>query len=1130
MRLCRLHILLRTTLLAAFFVAYGSPVKGEGEFTVRLAERLGAGGASSMVSLYEPCASYDCGVELLTGMPKLRPEFRRPFEAGRLFRGVAPEGDIWWVVVESQGHMPMALLWRPPVAVGDLPPAPVVSAAMCSIDVRDGDGRAIEGAIALPRGVGVPTESRPSLFNDWRPWSPPSVANEQGRIVLRVPSEASLPFLVGARDHGFKRGICSRDSHSTVVLPKRQTRMLEVFTTEGEPLAAALARSADGWPLAVTDEDGRLELPTAEKGLVESSGPSLSGLWFETTAGAVYDVTGQRADRVSVASVSNTYQGTIYLVPIPPEFVASRASVSGTSDVQYWRQRSPPWPAVDQRAASPLRQATNGQYREVLLPEEALWFSAPGRAYEYCRAKSLDNNGPRRETKDGAPCPQMLPARSVNGRVVDDAGAPIPDAEILLDWTQGTTAGTPTVIEGMAMGSPTASLLLLRSGANGSFHSDRVGVRVTAARPFRDFAGIRVRGEGYLPVTWGNIQRFEKGPGRYEVPLQRGVPVTGRILDPRTDTPIEGAEIALGRFASSGYTLALGPLDREYSPYGNAVRFTRTVADGSFRLMSWLGQWDLLVRAAGRVQHQVKGFELGPQGLDLGIIRLERGFEIEGIVHDGSRNPIPSARVEVAGIRTEGAFGRDRSGPDRRFNEAAIVVSAQDGRFVATGLAEDSYVNLRVRASGFAEKIVEKRSPTTTRLLEIALEPEAVIAGRVTLDGGPVSGRVRLFEPRRPFPIRSLDVDEDGEFEFAGVGANRYSLEVKVGRPDIEPWRSAVEARAGHVTEVAVTLEAKPGDRTLFGTVAEKGIGVPNVEVRASGLRTVTDGSGRYEIHGLRPGFHSVAADRGNESSPSIESVRIRDRTARLDFDFSEARTQGTAYWSDNSPVALTKLRFFGGRPVVIVETDAGGTFDVYLEHGQYIVSTVPDDGDPVASRQRLNVTGPESDLRIVFGRQRIAGSVVGLTKQELGRLRVEAVNLDDLDTRPAKVDSSGHYVIERIDSGRWNVVGTVGAAERRASREVLVGRDHVEVNLEFKRLLGLSGVVRLDGIPLNSTRVILAKDLVWAEMRQTWTVDDGSFHFSDLERGHYRIGVGASIRDARLSSDEHMVIDLGSG
>lgn len=154
----------------------------------------------------------------------------------------------------------------------------------------------------------------------------------------------------------------------------------------------------------------------------------------------------------------------------------------------------------------------------------------------------------------------------------------------------------------------------------------------------------------------------------------------------------------------------------------------------------------------------------------------------------------------------------------------------------------------------------------------------------------------------------------------------------------------------------------------------------------------------------------------------------------------------------------------------------------------------------------------------------------MGLTEAELGRLSVKAARSGSLDAWPARVDSSGVHFIDGVGAGRWLVTGTVGAGERRISREVVVVDNSVEIDLEFERHFDLRGVVRLDGEPLASTRVILGEPLQWARIRQTWTLHDGSFRFTDVENGDYQLGVGASLHDVSVDGSEHIVVDLGSG
>jgi len=871
-------------------------------------------------------------------------------------------------------------------------------------------------------------------------------------------------------------------------------------------------------------------LTGAEAEAALATGGDSEPLWLETAVGEIYEVFQRSGDVMVARPRSRLHLGTVTLDSANPAAQFRRSSPGLSREAHYWREPRWQWPVVDQRAATRMKQAVNGEYLASLMPDEGIWFAASGRGYEYCDGPTLAD-AYRTGSKPPAEgtCPVLPLARLIEGTVVDRKGSPVSGAEVLLDWHQETTGAAPTIVYGLTLSSPDAgALLLLRSGTDGRFSSDRVAPSAPETAQYSDFVGVRVSSEGYLPVTWGNVERFARQSGDYEIPLDTGVRITGRVVDRVSGMPIPGAEIGIGRFSSRGHALALGPLEREYGPYGMVVPSTRSGLNGTFAVNASTGRWDVLVRAQDHAPHQVRGVEIGVGGLDLGDIPLGPGSRIEGVVLDGSANPVESARIEAAGVRVERALPRPGT-VDRRFYDAKVLSTGSDGRFIIAGLHEDSQVNLRISSAGFAARILEKRSPAETPVLEVVLEPEAVIVGQVTVDGEAAPARVRLFERQGELVLGFGKAGDDGVFRFAGLRAGRYGLEVDANQSEVDRWRSAVVAEAGRVSEIEVALETAPGDRTLTGSVADRGVGVANVEIRVDGLTTLTDGNGEYEIHGLRPGLHSVSADRGADRSPSVESVRIRDRTARLDFDFSEGLIEGTAHWSDGPAVAFGNVMFFGGRRRTKVETDEDGKFRVRLEAGEYHASALSPSGDTLAGRH-VRIDDFESELRLVFGRQRITGRVIGLTEREAGRLRVEAVNQQDLRTLPAKVDSSGRYVIARADSGHWKVVGTVGGGERRAARDVFVEADDVEVDLQFERLFHLTGVVRLDGVPLESARVVLARELVWTEMRQSWTRDDGGFSFSDLERDAYRVGVGASVRDVAVRGDDHLVIDLVSG
>ena len=216
---------------ACLLAGIAAPITGS-EFTVRWADEEAEPRAGGTVSLHAPCAPYECGLDLLSGTPAPGPAFQGSFKAGGLFRGQATEGDGWWVVVQGAGRMPMALLWRPPVAAGYLPAAPAMEARACSVTVRDADGAGIEGATVAAefsieeeerRGNARRSRTRPSVFGDWRPWSPLLRTDRAGRAVVLVPVQGVATLRVGASGRQTLETTCVAGESTVLELERRDT-------------------------------------------------------------------------------------------------------------------------------------------------------------------------------------------------------------------------------------------------------------------------------------------------------------------------------------------------------------------------------------------------------------------------------------------------------------------------------------------------------------------------------------------------------------------------------------------------------------------------------------------------------------------------------------------------------------------------------------------------------------------------------------------------------------------------------------------------------------------------------------------------------------------------------------------
>lgn len=1106
------------------------PPLGSGALAQEFSVRWDDGGGPSpgtTVALYAACDPYDCGKAELEDRPVPQAALRGTLGANRVFRSEVPEErDAWWIVVDGDGRLPMAILWRVPVAGGDLEPTPVVGVRTCRLVVEDAAGARVAGArlSASPANVsasGGRAANRPAVFDGWRPWYRPVRTDSRGTADFVVPVSSAVTLALRAQ--GFRMGSasCTAGQRVVVVLERRVPRSFQLQDELGEPLRAALVRDRWGHALALSDEFGQVQLDPAEG--------RTQALIVETSSGAVYEAALGAGSRVVARRLSRTFKGRM-------DFDARDALADyGSMErpvAYWWREAEQSWRAGDFLAAAPLGRSAFGAYEAELLEGEALWFAAAGYGYGRCTARRLATSGSaaRRDVSGPSACPIFRPARQVLGSVVDDQNQPVAGAEILIDWME-PRSNDVTVVRGKVPGSPGASLLLLRSGRNGRFVTDRVGGALTAS--FLDFVGVRVERPGYLPVGRKPVASYPNGEDGILIQLDCGTSVVGRIANGATGDPVPGAEVGIGRFMTAGHPLVLGPLSsRADGPFGR-VQSALSRADGTFELSAWPGKWDVLVRSEGMAQRQLRGVDVGSAGVDVGVVQLERAFSVSGFVLAETGQPIPEAQIQVVGTRVRGLFGA-RDGGYGRFRNGMQMSSDETGKFRIDGLAADARVDVRVSASGFVATVVERVSPERAGPLGVTLRRGARIAGTVRFAGRPAGGRVGL-RPQSGDVLSAAILDSDGLFSFEDLAPGRYSVAVGPEAEGVRRWRRSVTLAAGESLELDIELEREDQDRMLHGRVTARGAGVVGAEVRVGRRRTSTGPDGEYRFERLGSGPHVVVVEPGAGYLARSREVRIDGRSRRVDFDVSRFGVKGRALWDDGTPVQAADLLFmssFEMRTGASAQVGYDGSFEVELEEGEFVVSVRPEHGETGRAVSRLRVAGPVSDADLRFRRgSRLAGRVDGLGTEEIGRLQVEAVNVDEFDHRLAEVDNNGRFEVGEVSAGFWLVVATVGGSERRADRRVRAGGgEDVDVVLRFERRFRLEGAVRLDGQPFRSTQVVLMEGADRTSLRRTWTGLDGSFTFRDLDRGSYFVGVGAGVREVAVRSDEYLSIDLRSG
>lgn len=356
---------------------------------------------------------------------------------------------------------------------------------------------------------------------------------------------------------------------------------------------------------------------------------------------------------------------------------------------------------------------------------------------------------------------------------------------------------------------------------------------------------------------------------RIEIALDACAPVTGHVSDSRTGAPIEGVRVSAPTVSRlewaetnqfGDYLFLRFPVAR-----GHRLTFEKPGYARALRVLNIDTNHAWTVLAAPGSDGEVRG------SATPAIVRvaLNRELRIEGRVVDSQDRPIAGAELSVEGyfhLMPEAAT------PDR-----GVATSDSQGAFEVTQLRPDISHSLLVRASGYAETLVELPAPASSpqsvgtirldsagslggtvadasgRLLEdIAVRLSSVDVEQANLEAAAneVDGEGVPLSPDAGLRIqgrhREARTSPTGAFEFSGLGPGRYELQVRGEAKSSITKRTIELLRGEDRTGVALNL---PGSCvTLFGRVLRGGASVPGVRVRlerqgwTADVRTHSDG------------------------------------------------------------------------------------------------------------------------------------------------------------------------------------------------------------------------------------------------------------------------------------------------
>lgn len=309
---------------------------------------------------------------------------------------------------------------------------------------------------------------------------------------------------------------------------------------------------------------------------------------------------------------------------------------------------------------------------------------------------------------------RLEPEATLMGRVVDEAGEPVPGARIDLYWQAflpeepDRPVGEPILQNTRADGEGRFELRGLPAG------TARVGV---SAQAFVPLEGVEV--ELPRPATAGELRLV----------LERGALLQGRV------TTAAGEPVPAVRVGVSGAAAS-------------------TNDDGLYWLEgAELGRQEVLFLhpSHGRV---AKPFEIQP-GVNILDVTFEPGVEVAGRVVDETGKPVPGARVELA--------------PENRFEPRLYRdVTGEDGRFRLSPVLAGRY-RLKAGADGFTD---------TERPGTLAIAGEPVSNLEITLDrGAALSGKILGLSPEDLPQVEVEARADSGETVAAWTdGRGRYEI------------------------------------------------------------------------------------------------------------------------------------------------------------------------------------------------------------------------------------------------------------------------------------------------------------------------------------------------------------------
>jgi len=526
--------------------------------------------------------------------------------------------------------------------------------------------------------------------------------------------------------------------------------------------------------------------------------------------------------------------------------------------------------------------------------------------------------------------------------------------------------------------------------------------------------------------------------------------------------------------------------------------------------------------------------------------RLAERASIAGTVRDLQGAPIAGATVCAHASSSELASADTRL--------ARCSTSEPDGHYRIEGLFAVRH-GVTASAAGFIAGGYH-RGEGVARRSKVELRPGQAVTGiDVVLEGGGVLLR-GIVKDLSGGPIEGAQVSSEAAFGVSAADGS-FGLWVRPGRgwvsASAEGYAPGSETGAvpGHLFELYLTPES-----VLVGKVVRAADGAPveGAQVTAEGAgfgwslaTAITDAGGSFRLDGLMPGPYKPRAEAddayglaeeqvvlglGETSAPIVIKAHpafyIAGRVMIAGEGGEQACDEGSASVNDRANDRSRRS-----------ETEADGSLRVRgLLPGEFSVAVHCAGYVSAESYPKVQVVDRSVEgLRWVVTRgQAIRGQVVDARGKPVPRIHVSAQPKPD-PSQP-RAHQTNSWGVETDEQGRFEVAGLLPgdylidldswgaprATPPKPTPATLVkGQDLEGLRLELPATGEVRGSVRdAQGRPIARANVMMHDGIHWLT---TPADDDGSFHFSAVAAGEYRLtaqrGWGSRMKAPGTSDDD---------